>query len=270
MPQPVGRRGNPVWLADVLRATGLDVVEFRGWRRRGHGDFTDIRGVMVHHTGSDTATAASVAFGSPDLAGPLSQLHIARDGTVTVVAAGVAWHAGAGDYPWLPANSGNRHTIGVECANSGTSPAAPHRRNWPDAQYLAMVDSCAAILRHLGRPPGRAIGHKEYAGRAQGKWDPGAIDMDRLRRDIAGRMDIPAAGRDAVLLRRGSRGPHVAELQRRLKHAYAAYAGGLRIDGVFGAETEAAVREFQRRTPVLTADGVVGPATAAALRLRPG
>lgn len=267
MPQPVGRRGDPVWLADVLRAAGLDVVEFPGWRRRGHGGFADIRGVMVHHTGADTATAASIAYGFPELAGPLSQLHIARDGTVTVVAAGAAWHAGDGEYPWLPAGTGNRHTIGIECANSGTSPTAPHRLDWPDAQYFAMVDSCAAIHRHLGQPPSRTIGHKEYAGRAQGKWDPGAIDMTELRRDIAARMDA-ARGYPGMLLLRGSRGPQVAELQRRLKHAYAAYAGRLRIDGVFGPETEAAVREFQRRTPGLAVDGIVGPVTAAALRLR--
>ncbi|MDT5189601.1 MAG: hypothetical protein QOI28_1852 [Mycobacterium sp.] len=54
---------------------------------------------MVHHTGSDNASAASIADGRPDLPGPLSQLHIARDGTVTVVAVGVAWHAGVGMYP---------------------------------------------------------------------------------------------------------------------------------------------------------------------------
>lgn len=278
MPQPGGWRGDPVWLADILRAEGLDVVEFPGWRRRGHGDFKDIRGVMAHHTGSDTATAASIAYGRPDLAGPLSQLHIARNGTVTVVAAGVAWHAGAGRYPWLPANMGNWHTIGIECANSGTNPSAPHRRNWPDAQYVALVGSCAAICRRLGQSAARTIGHKEYAGRAQGKWDPGAIDMDRLRRDIAERIEAvpggssprppaPVGEHTDVLLYRGSRGPQVAELQRRLRYAYAAYAGDLEIDAVFGPETEAAVREFQRRTPGLRVDGIVGPATAAALRL---
>jgi hypothetical protein len=32
---------------------------------------------MVHHTGSDGASAASIAIGRPDLPGP--QLHIARD-----------------------------------------------------------------------------------------------------------------------------------------------------------------------------------------------
>lgn len=272
--------GDPVWLADVLRAEGVTTIEYPGWQERGHGDFRDIRGVMVHHTGSDVATAASIANGRPDLSGPLSQLHIARDGTVTVVAAGVAWHAGAGSYPWLPTNTANWHMIGIECANTGTSQTAPHRYHWPDEQYLALVRCCAAVNRRLRQSAGRTIGHKEYAGHAQGKWDPGAIDMNRLRADIQARIGVvgpaPAPHSPApddhntdVLLYRGATGPQVAELQRRLKYAYAGYAGRLDIDGVFGPRTEAAVREFQRRTPGLTVDGVVGPATAAALRLRP-
>lgn len=280
MPRIRPPAGNPTWLAAVLRTEDLDVREFPGWRERGHGTFKDIRGVMVHHTGSDRAGAASIAAGRPDLAGPLSQLHIARDGTVTVVAAGVAWHAGIGMYPWVPANMGNWHLIGIECANSGTSPSAPHRRNWPDAQYFALVRCCASINRRLGHTSARTIGHKEYAGRAQGKWDPGGIDMDVLRADIAERIDIrtqlmstprppvPVGGYTEILLHRGSAGPQVAELQRRLMAAYAAYAGELVIDGVFGVETERAVREFQRRFGGLKVDGIVGPATAAALRLR--
>jgi N-acetyl-anhydromuramyl-L-alanine amidase AmpD len=271
--------GDPLWLADVLRAEDVDVVEYPGWQERGHGDFKDIRGVMVHHTGSARATASSIAGGRPDLAGPLSQVHIARNGTVTVVAAGVAWHAGLGMYPWLPTNMGNWHTIGIECANTGTSPSAPHRRNWPDTQYFALVRCCAAINRRLGQTAGRTIGHREYAGRSQGKWDPGAIDMEVLRVDVGNRIGavtdpaptprppVPVGEYAEVLMYRGSTGAQVAQLQRRLKYAYAAYAGSLDIDGVYGAETEAAVREFQRRSPGLEVDGVVGPATAAALRL---
>lgn len=189
--------GDPVWLADVLRAEGLRVVEYPGWRDRGHGDFKDIRGVMVHHTGSDTATAASIATGRPDLAGPLSQIHIARDGTVTLVAVGVAWHAGKGSYPWLPTDLGNWHLIGIEAANSGTSTTAAHRTNWPDAQYDAIVRCCAAINRRLAQNSSRTIGHKEYAGRAQGKWDPGAIDMGVLRADIQRQIDS-TAGEDEL------------------------------------------------------------------------
>ena len=263
--------GDPVWLADVLRAEGVKLVEYPGWQRRGHGDFKDIRGVMVHHTGSDSASAASIANGRPDLPGPVSQLHIARDGTVTVVAVGVAWHAGVGMYPWLPTNMGNWHMIGIECANSGTSPTAPHRKNWPDAQYNAIVNCCAAINRRLSQTSARTIGHKEYAGRAQGKWDPGAIDMDILRADIAVRIGteagtaptprppVPVGLYADVLLFRGSQGPQVAVLQRQL---------GVTVDGDFGPETEAAVRAYQRRTAGLRVDGIVGPMTAAALRLK--
>lgn len=282
MPQIRPRAGDPVWLASVLRDEGLNPVEYPDWRHRGHGAFKDIRGVMVHHTGSGRAGADSIALGRPDLAGPLSQVHIARDGTVTVVAAGVAWHAGVGMYPWVPANMGNWHLIGIECANTGTGPSAPHRRNWPDAQYFALVRCCAAINRRLGQTSARTIGHKEYAGRSQGKWDPGAIDMDVLRADIAEHIDtgidfvstprpaVPVGEYTDILLYRGSTGAQVAELQRRLKAAYAAYAGDLAIDGVYGAQTENAVREFQRRFGGLKVDGIVGPATAAALRLRTG
>ncbi|MGH3677521.1 MAG: peptidoglycan recognition protein family protein [Mycobacterium sp.] len=271
MPHTRAWRGDPIWIADVLRAEGVTLVEYPGWRSRGHGDFKDIRGVMVHHTGSDTASAASIANGRPDLPGPLSQLHIARDGTVTLVALGVAWHAGVGMYPWLPTNMGNWHMIGIECANSGTSRMAPHRTNWPDAQYFALVHCCAAINRRLAQNSTRTIGHKEYAGRAQGKWDPGGIDMDVLRADIQARIgDVPSLaptprppvpiGEYAdILFYRGSKGPQVAELQRRL---------GVTVDGDFGPQTEAAVRAFQRRTPGLKVDGIVGPATAAALRLK--
>lgn len=277
MPQAKPWVGDPVWLADVVRAEGVELVEYPGWRSRGHGDFKDIRGVMVHHTGADSASAASIAEGRPDLAGPLSQLHIARDGTVTVLAVGIAWHAGAGMYPWVPTNMGNWHLIGIECANSGTSPAADHRENWPDAQYSALVRCCAAINRRLAQTSARTIGHKEYAGRVQGKWDPGGIDMDILRRDIQAQIGIlpnpagtprppvPVGEFADVLLFRRSRGPQVAELQRRLNRE--PYVDTLVVDGIFGPLTEAAVRAYQRRTGGLDVDGIVGPATAAALRL---
>ena len=58
------------------------------------------------------------------------------------------------------------------------------------------------------------------------------------------------------LLRRGDFGPAVAEVQERLR---------IPADGIFGPQTEEAVRAFQR-SEGLAVDGIVGPNTLAALR----
>ncbi len=60
-----------------------------------------------------------------------------------------------------------------------------------------------------------------------------------------------------IVLSSGSEGRQVRLLQQAL--------GGIKVDGVFGPETEAAVRSFQTSRG-LAVDGVVGPATGAALR----
>ena len=63
------------------------------------------------------------------------------------------------------------------------------------------------------------------------------------------------------VLRRGSSGDRVRQMQQKLK-SWGYYEGS--ADGIFGSDTESAVKYFQRRNG-LTADGVVGAATAAAL-----
>jgi len=67
------------------------------------------------------------------------------------------------------------------------------------------------------------------------------------------------------LLRRGSKGEYVKQLQARLNAWFPTYSR-LVVDGDFGPATEAVVKEFQRRSG-LTADGIVGPLTRGALHL---
>ena len=60
-----------------------------------------------------------------------------------------------------------------------------------------------------------------------------------------------------MLLKKGSRGPDVRELQEAL---------GLAADGIFGSGTEAAVKKFQKENS-LDVDGLVGKGTWEALGL---
>ncbi len=78
----------------------------------------------------------------------------------------------------------------------------------------------------------------------------------KAKRKAAGKGG-PAAG--AVVVKRGDRGDAVRKVQAALDIA---------VDGAFGAQTEAAVKDFQQRKG-LTADGVVGPKTRDALGLDP-
>ena len=68
----------------------------------------------------------------------------------------------------------------------------------------------------------------------------------------------------AASLKRGSSGDKVTQLQQKLKN-WGYYSGS--VDGIFGSATEAAVKKFQKKKG-LTADGIVGKATAEKLGLR--
>ncbi len=69
----------------------------------------------------------------------------------------------------------------------------------------------------------------------------------------------------ADLYKKGSSGPTVSEIQTRLKN-WGYYSGS--VDGVYGSQTEKAVRWFQKKNG-LQVDGQVGNLTLAALGMTP-
>jgi len=177
-----------VWLADALRAEGLDVDEIDGWRANGDGDFDDIWGIMCHNTAGDDIATDAIALGTGERPGPLSNVLIRRDGTVAVVAAGVAHHAGPGYHPDLPRDDVDTRTIGIHAEMR-------RRQKYPREQYLSYVRCCAAILRHINRSPSHVLGHQEWD---TGKVDP-CLSMDQLRADIVAHLDSRAHSDSRVL-----------------------------------------------------------------------
>ena len=255
------------WLPDVLKNAGLKVSLVDGWEDRGLGDVGNIFGIICHHTGVrnpsklNMPTLKSLRDGrkaEPKLAalpGPLAQLGLGRDGTYIVIAAGRAAHAGEGSFKGI---SGNLRFIGIEAENGGTV-----NDPWPEIQLEAYHRGVAAILKHLGKDESFCCGHKEYAPRR--KDDP-SLDMNDFRRAvkaflseetparplIPGVEPAPPAGtQPRPTLRRPMRNEFVRQLQAKLD---------LPTDGVFGPETEATVRVFQRDHG-LVPDGIVGPKT---------
>ena len=258
------------WLPEVLEDAGLKVAEQPGWRTRGHGEMGTVHGVMCHHTaGPKNGNMPSLGIctnGRPGLAGPLSQLCLGRDGTWFVVAAGRAFHAGAGE--WEGITTGNSSFIGVEAENTGLENDHP----WPEVQMDAYRHGVAAILKHIGAQPIMAVGHLEYAQPEGRKPDPSfsigdrderVAEMEKFRAAVAAIMGgtapkpvpIPATDdKDRPTLRRGARGDLVKEIQKKVGVPAA------NVDGIFGSGTEAAVREFQRKHNMVP-DGIVGPKT---------
>ena len=170
------------WLPDVLHGAGLKVSLVPGWETRGQDNIGRILGVICHYTATaDTSrnmpTLDLLMKGRPDLAGPLCQLGLGRDGTYYVVASGRANHAGAGE--WNGITTGNSSFVGIEAENSGRS-SDP----WPDIQLDAYHRGVAAILRHVGRAAASCCGHREFALPSGRKRDPN-LDMDDFRLRVA-------------------------------------------------------------------------------------
>jgi hypothetical protein len=254
-----------LWLPAALREAGLKVAPVDGWESRGRARMGDVAGVICHHTAGprdgNMPSLRLLVEGRVDLAGPLAQLGLGRDGTYYIVAAGRCNHAGAGS--WMGITTGNTNFIGIEAENAGNA-----NDPWPEVQMDAYRRGVAAILGHIGRGTEACAGHKEYALPRGRKNDP-AFDMDVFRREVGEIMagtrpprppipavESPSDGRASrVTLRRNATGELVKTVQARLR---------LAADGFFGPETEAALRQFQR-TRDLVPDGIVGPQTWAAL-----
>lgn len=179
-------------LAAELRRHGLAVVETDGWATRGYRgqDMIAVAGQLWHHTATNRArfadsnapTLAMCINGRTDLAGPLCNIVLGRDGTVYMVAAGWANHAGRGAAAGIPNDMGNAYLIGIEMESSGIAPW-----DWTLDQLRAAPRLGAALERITGAP--LVLGHMEYS--TEGKIDPAGWPggMQGLRDQINAVLD---------------------------------------------------------------------------------
>lgn len=131
----------------------------------------------------------------------------------------------------------------------------------PDGTWTAIEGNTDAAG---GRTGGRVMRQRRSKLGAGGGFGYPAYAADK---PAAAAPAAPAAAGGRPTLRRGSTGPHVGVLQKKLKAGFPSYRhklGAMVVDNDFGPTTEAWVKEFQRRSG-LDDDGIVGDKTWRAL-----
>lgn len=185
----------------ALRKWKVPFKEYPGWRTRGRpGAFSDVRGVIVHHTGSDSQSDDYLDFlfqkgrKEEGIPGPLCHVSTDMDGDLHLGAIGRANHAGRGSSATLAKVTaenysgytseiragadnidGNAHYYGNEVRYDGGQPMTPLARRTALLHAAAICDfhdwSALAV-----------IGHREHSLR---KPDPGRNPMTAFRVDLA-------------------------------------------------------------------------------------
>lgn len=152
-------------VVEALRDHGLTLGFCPGWETRGSAVFWP-QGHVCHHDAiaSRWSTPPGLLIsGRSDLAGPLCNTALAADGTVWMVAAGRANHAGTGSWRGLV---GNSTVWGTEAQNAGTG------QEWPDTQIDAYVRLSAALGEYFGFTSEMVCRHAEWTSRKIDPWGP--------------------------------------------------------------------------------------------------
>jgi hypothetical protein len=198
------------WVA-AMKKWDVPVKWYPGWDTRGRpGEFSNINGVMIHHTGSDSQSDNYLDFlfvtGRPadGIPGPLCHVSTDMDGDLWVGATGRANHAGRGSSATLsevvtesykgyqppelepgPDNTdGNAHFYGNEVRFDGGQPMTAK-------QWNAAVLWAAAICDHYGWSARAVIGHREWTDR---KPDPGNTKMYVFRAAVNAQLTAGPPG----------------------------------------------------------------------------
>lgn len=176
-----------LWLPEVLRAAGLTVHTYDGWKERGSDrwgevvGFGPLRGVVCHATaGSRRSTDEGEMrvlweTGSSSAPAPISQLYLSRSGEWTVGASGRCNHVLRGD-KGPHKGFGNYQLVGVEAQNDNRG------EPWSPLMLDSYQRGVAAICTHQRWPASVVVAHAEHQS---GKTDPAGIDMGAFRRRVA-------------------------------------------------------------------------------------
>ncbi len=212
--------------------------------------------LLLHYTGMASGEGAVRWLCNP-VAKVSSHYVVFEDGQVVqlVDESRRAWHAGRSF--WAGETDLNTRSVGIEILNPGHEWGY---RPFPEAQIDAVIALAQGIVARHPIPPERVLAHSDVAPLR--KDDPGELfPWQQLHEAGLGAFVPPAPIVAGPALAAGDAGPAVSDLQARLR----AWGYGIDEADVFGEETAAVVRAFQRHFRPARVDGIADPSTRATL-----
>ena len=190
------------------------------------------------------------------------------------------WHVGRGGYEYIHPKARNYNTIGIECATFTASGRDKDEETWyfTEATQEACAKLAAWILDHYKIPFDHLLRHGDITTkncpspykRDSGKgsnWTWGQF-KERVKSYLEGAESVREGCYMTTFenVHKGTNGADALTVQRLLFAQDYKGADGepLKLDGDFGANSEHALKVFQKYHG-LTVDGDCGPATWAAL-----
>jgi N-acetylmuramoyl-L-alanine amidase len=208
--------------------------------------------LIMHYTGMESGEAAEALLTDPKSEVSAHYL-VYDDGRIVqmVPESERAWHAGKSF--WQGETDINSCSVGIEIVNPGPL------RNFPEfaeRQIEAVIALSRDICTRHSIRPERVLAHSDIA--PMRKIDPGEkFPWERLHRAGIGHWVEPSPIRGGRFLTLGEQGQPIEALQSML----GIYGYQTPLDGVFGPETEAATKAFQRHFRPQKVDGVADIST---------
>jgi N-acetyl-anhydromuramyl-L-alanine amidase AmpD len=258
-------------VAAILKAKGIPATEVSGWTTRGRSVF-DPRAVVCHWTAARGSVTSLLANGRPGIPGPLCNFEVLPgSGGVKLVAAGKANHAGVAKNGYT-----NSVSFGIEAAG-------PPISDEEFKVYYALVAAICKVYgfsvndrvrdhREVALPFGRKVDISSqypaatFRSRVAGLSNKPDEELRKRPPRPDGKKHFPGTRKIGMHGAASGPGAFIAAIQKWLN----AWGANLKVDGDFGPNTEAAVKDFQKKQGLSPVTGAVGPKTWYRLQDQPG
>lgn len=226
-----------------------------------------VKFIVIHYVGAVSSAKNNCIYFAGGNRGASAHYFVDSEIWQSVPESKAAWHCGGGLLDTgRSMNQGNRGaTYFGKCTNSNSIgiELCCYKKNGKIVPTPTAIKTAAPLVKHLMKkysvPASHVIRHFDVNGKICPNGYISATAWTGLHQTLTGEKEKSYPTTD---LQKGDTGNQVIKLQKCLNKLLKTHLG---TDGIFGTDTEKAVRKFQKKYG-LTVDGIVGSKTRAMIR----